>query len=1678
MMKSTQRRHLLLLTTVLSVVQSTSDSEWFPPTYACSPSNGCSATTNKCIANPNHGQKSTDDHCAACQKGQTYWPCDVDGLCYCWDTSKSKIPPAPSTRLPIDSTIDPCDDILTLEVFDTLAPEAQHPYSYRGFCQAVRDYNANHPSEGIFIMGTELQIRHELAAFMGNVLHESDELKAGREYLMCADQKFVGGEMYCKPCDMSGFDWETFTCTAESLASEGRAFNGYCQSNLLPPDGCECDDVYEVSSDGEMEGYVKADKVYFGRGAIQLSWNYNYIKASVALTGHSQTFCQRPDMVATKEEYAWGAGLFYWMENVKNDKTCHQAVLMHDEFGMTLDVINGGLECPSDDHGWHGKAVQLRLNRYCRAATALGLDTLLSFDGCMDMDRKFVQCLKNGNCDACKVWEDKITLPDINTLLTVEEGGASGGNGQPTKKPTKKNRTKRPTKRPTLRPVTLPPTIEPTNEISGPCTGEPCPVPPGIEEEFCRSADGICGMGPPYCNAHSTWTSFCFNCESDSPFGCPTFGCNDCSGETQQCVGNKNGVNPIRDGECEPCGRGQTFYPCDVKGSKGCWCWDTRLPRVEPAPPSSLEVAESSSSSYEPGEGVCGELIDRALFRLIAPNAKHPFTYEGFCAAIDHYNSRHAEKVFRMGSRQQRMDELTAFLGIASHETDGFIAAREYLACGDNMVVDGELYCVPCTSEDYNFDTHSCGISMLENDQSYMNFCQPYITPPKGCNCEYVKEVEASGLLEGHMKANDIFFGRGSIQVSNNFNYIRASATMTGNKDTFCKEPELLSTVESYSWGVGIFIWVEFMKEEGKTSHTHALNGNFGSALNIINGSSECPVEYGDEWYSQAVRKRLDHYCNVAEVMGVTNLLSFDGCDGLEAVFQQCLTDGSCPNCAYFDPKVIRTAPPTDSPGAPPKLTTFPSTSRPDTPPPSTSEPKTSPPPTSPPKTSSPTPLPTATTNSPVPRTKWPTRQPIKPLSISTYPPTRSPKETSQEDLGSMTNWAMTSLEYPPTNAPSFKPIPSTASRPLTLVTAPRPTTQKDPVKDLENNFVTLPTEVVSASQVNVNQQKDEQLEVSLMTKVDDKTYILLPLEDTTISRTNPDTNYGSEPSMVVNMINGDMALISFDLSDLLDAKIDRAVLRLALLDENALNAGIFYVQPTFNGWTENTVTYNSAPTASGTLFAATIDRKDSTHFELDVTNAVENRVVSFRIIGTNKIGSEFGSKESSERSNAPELVVTIASKEQSFTSLRPVNDSDPSKENPHDLSQLYQGKPSVVQGSGVKPVNLSSGRISGHIWLDKNYDGVKEADEPGLRGVLVDLYSCDDRWVEGIRTSSGGDYIFDDLPEGKYYAVVTANADYVFTLKNVGPDDSKDSDVDAISGRSDCIDLASSLQLAASIDAGMVTSELQSALANSDMVETDGTASENYNCRGKPCREGKGYCRSEHNYCGTGDTYCNEKSQWTFECPSVAPTQKPTGQPTTGQPSFAHDEDNNCSGEPCAEGDGTWCRSEIGFCGGGKFYCNKDSIWLPKCDGSISSGSSSQTLAEVFESFNSMAENRTIKPTKAPTEMTEFSTFALPTLSHISNPNQVDTTMLGNIYGIETIHYDFKSETPKSEGQNMFTINDNEGDGGMQSNHKEAWYSRFVHEPRQNSGTKSFSFRRCHLHYLLIQSFILLTLI
>ena len=281
---------------------------------ACS---GCGrdADTETCASNQNSLVPVGDEECAKCMEGQSFWPCDDPDLCWCWDTTKPKKPPAPASGLSLSIDIDPnvptpCE-LFSSKMFDTIAPNSTFPYTYEGLCKAIDDYNTHH-TEKFAAMGTLDHIRHEIAGFLGNTLHESDDFEAGREYLACGDRKEVDGKVYCKPCNNDLYDWVGGSGCSVSMVDQNAPYNSYCQPSFEPPEGCVCDTITQVEEVGPLAGYVEASKVFYGRGAIQLSWNYNYIRASYSLTGESNAFCEDPEVVATNPEFAWGSAIYFW----------------------------------------------------------------------------------------------------------------------------------------------------------------------------------------------------------------------------------------------------------------------------------------------------------------------------------------------------------------------------------------------------------------------------------------------------------------------------------------------------------------------------------------------------------------------------------------------------------------------------------------------------------------------------------------------------------------------------------------------------------------------------------------------------------------------------------------------------------------------------------------------------------------------------------------------------------------------------------------------------------------------------------------------------------------------------------------------------------------------------------------------------------------------------------------------------------------------------------------------------------------------------------------------------------------------------------------------------------------------------------------------------------------------
>jgi len=97
---------------------------------------------------------------------------------------------------------------------------------------------------------------------------------------------------------------------------------------------------------------------------------------------------------------------------------------------------------------------------------------------------------------------------------------------------------------------------------------------------------------------------------------------------------------------------------------------------------------------------------------------------------------------------------------------------------------------------------------------------------------------------------------------------------------------------------------------------------------------------------------------------------------------------------------------------------------------------------------------------------------------------------------------------------------------------------------------------------------------------------------------------------------------------------------------------------------------------------------------------------------------------------------------------------------------------------------------LGDRVWIDKNENGIQDVGEPGKGRVTVNLYDCNDNFVDSTLTDSSGYYLFDDLEPGNYYVIFIKPSGYEFTLQDQGGDDSKDSDADPSTGKTICTTL------------------------------------------------------------------------------------------------------------------------------------------------------------------------------------------------------------------------------------------------------------------------------------------------
>ena len=113
---------------------------------------------------------------------------------------------------------------------------------------------------------------------------------------------------------------------------------------------------------------------------------------------------------------------------------------------------------------------------------------------------------------------------------------------------------------------------------------------------------------------------------------------------------------------------------------------------------------------------------------------------------------------------------------------------------------------------------------------------------------------------------------------------------------------------------------------------------------------------------------------------------------------------------------------------------------------------------------------------------------------------------------------------------------------------------------------------------------------------------------------------------------------------------------------------------------------------------------------------------------------------------------------------------------------------------------------IGDFVWMDNDGDGIQDAGEAGVAGVVISLFNSSDVLVASTISDARGFYRFDRVNPGQYRIGVTTPPGTIVTLINQGGNDAADNDINTTglyAGRTDLITLTTG-QTISNVDIGL----------------------------------------------------------------------------------------------------------------------------------------------------------------------------------------------------------------------------------------------------------------------------------
>ena len=223
---------------------------------------------------------------------------------------------------------------------DPSISDGSKTYTWDGFLKAAKNYPEFADQRHGLSTSVEARLR-EVAAFLANAAHTTAYPSSGSYAL-----SNLGGELGQTRYD-AGYYFQQEPACAVGGANYGQDICSYCDASDADY-GAACAWLYADDS-------TKVDDFYYGRGPMQLKWNYHYGAFAEDYYSNADLLLYEPNKLVTDSEAAFASALWRWMTPMDGKPSPHQVMTdqyeeqanfnRYPSFGMTINVLNGEQEC-------------------------------------------------------------------------------------------------------------------------------------------------------------------------------------------------------------------------------------------------------------------------------------------------------------------------------------------------------------------------------------------------------------------------------------------------------------------------------------------------------------------------------------------------------------------------------------------------------------------------------------------------------------------------------------------------------------------------------------------------------------------------------------------------------------------------------------------------------------------------------------------------------------------------------------------------------------------------------------------------------------------------------------------------------------------------------------------------------------------------------------------------------------------------------------------------------------------------------------------------------------------------------------------------------------------------------------------------------------------------------------